>query len=90
MSEILVSNILDPVDLCAQLARVEGLLESTCQSLEDKQQLDLLPDNAYDWWESLKDKRAREARRQAREREELVKSAMEKLSPEELEAIKNG
>lgn len=80
---------LDPVTLSIQLERVSSILESTCLSLEDKGQLDLLPDNAYDWWESLKDGRNREAKLKAAAREELVKSAMEKLSPEELEALKD-
>lgn len=80
---------LDPVTLSIQLERVSSILESTCSVLEDKGQLDLLPDNAYDWWESLKDGRVREAKRKAAAREELVRSAMEKLSPEELEALKD-
>ena len=79
---------LDPVTLSIQLERVSNILEVTCKCLEDKGQLDMLPDNAYDWWESLKDSRAREIRRKAAAREELIKSAMEKLSPEELEALK--
>ena len=80
---------LDPVHLSAQLERLSNILETICVSLEEQDHLDLLPDNAYDWWESLKDSRSREAKRKAAAREELIKSAMEKLSPEELEAIKN-
>jgi hypothetical protein len=80
---------LDPVTLSIQLERVSNILESTCQCLEDKDKLDLLPDNAYDWWESLKSAREREIRKRAAAREDLVKSAMDKLSPEELDAIRN-
>ena len=78
----------DPVQLSVMLNRVSSILEATCQSLEEQGNLDLLPDNAFDWWESLKDKRLREERRKAAAREELLKSAMEKLTAEELEALR--
>jgi hypothetical protein len=81
---------LDPVHLSAQLERMSSMLESTCSSLEEKNNLDLLPDNAYDWWESLKDNRRQYAKEMADRREELIATAIGKLSPAELEAIRNG
>jgi len=81
---------LDPVHLSAHLERVSNMLEITCQILEDKGQIELLPDNAFDWWESLKDNRATAARRMQEKREELIVSARDKLTPEEWEALRNG
>lgn len=80
---------LDAVHLSAQLERMSNMLEVTCSSLEQSGNLRLLPDNAYDWWESLKDRRRREAKRLADKREELIARAKDKLSPEEWEALRN-
>ena len=81
---------LDPVHLSAQLERVSNILEIVCSSLEESGNLRLLPDNAYDWWESLKDRRETEAKRLADKREELIARAKDKLSPDEWEALRNG
>lgn len=79
---------LDPVHLSAQLERVSNILEVTCASLEESGQLGLLPDNAFDWWDSLKDSRRSAAKRMQAKREELIARAKDKLSPEEWEALK--
>jgi len=79
---------LDPVHLSAQLERVQNLLEVTCASLEEQGHIDLLPDNAFDWWDALKDNRRRAAKRMQEQREELIARARDKLSPEEWEALK--
>lgn len=81
---------LDPISLSLQLDRVSGILETVCKTLQDRGELDNLPDNAYDWWETLKDRRQAKAIALAARREELIARAMDKLTPEELEAIKNG
>ena len=78
----------DAVQLSAQLERVSNILEITCSSLEEQGLLDSLPDNAFDWWESLKDRRKVEAKIKAEKRRELILRAMSKLTPEEIEALK--
>lgn len=83
-----MSEELDAVHLSAIVERLEQLLESTCQSLEDQKKLDLLPDNAFDWWESLKQKRRAYAEKMAARRGDLLASARSKLTPEEWEALK--
>jgi len=79
---------MDPVHLSAQLERVSNILEVTCLSLEEQGQLNLLPDNAFDWWDSLKDSRRAAAKRMQAKREELIARAKDKLSTEEWEALK--
>jgi hypothetical protein len=79
---------LDPVHLSAQLERMTSMLEITCQALEDQGLQDSIPDNAFDWWETLKTQRRIEAKRKAEVREELMLRAIAKLTPEELEALK--
>jgi len=79
---------LDPVHLSAQLERLSNILETICVSLEEQDHLDLLPDNAYDWWESLKENRKEAAQRMQEKRKELIARAKSKLSPEEWEALR--
>jgi hypothetical protein len=79
---------LDAVHLSAQLERVSNILEITCRALEDQGLIDSLPDNAFDWWESFKDRRQAEAKKRDEVRKELMLRAIAKLTPEELEALK--
>ena len=83
-----MSEDLDPVQLSAQLERVESLLELTCNTLNDQEKLSLLPDSVYEWYEALLERRRAAHKRLQENRESLLASARSKLTPEEWEALK--